>query len=276
MSRFLEKFFTLALLAILATTAGCGARDESRWPRLRMLVAEEARPFTRDLGASLDEYKMKMGVIVEVEYVPGAQILERLAQTPRPDLVAFCDPALSRTLSERGLVNARRWLLERKRDRIAVVTRPDTPLARLEDLARPDVRRIGIPDLKYSGIGMAAAGCLTQASLAERLNPKLAYYRDQAGVARAIESGEAQAGMVRESFVAREGAGRLKQALAIDPQEGAYPPYVALAVCEGAANPAAAHQAFGHFEAIFRPRETLMIDANPGQGNMISLDNMAS
>ena len=278
MPRFLEKFFALALLAALVGATGCGAGDESRWPRLVALVAEEARPYTRELGPSLNDYKQRMGVAVAFEYAPTAQIAERLARTPAPDLVVLCDPALARTLGERGLVNPKRWLMERTRDRIAVVTRPEgaPAIGRLEDLTRPDVRRVGVTEFYKSDVGTATDMYLRRVKLMTALDPKLTYYPDQASLARAVESGEVQAGLMRESFAARQGVGRLKTALAVDPQDGTAPPYVALAVCEGSAQAAAAHQAFGQFEAFFRTPETLMIDAHPGQGNMITLDNTAS
>lgn len=264
------------LCAVAAALTACSVPGEERWPHLTLLVADEAKAYARDFGGALTDYKIRGGVIVTMEQAPSAEVAARLARPTPPDLVLLGDPALVRTLAERKLIEPAKWRLERQRDKVVLAVGKDSPLRaeRLEDLRRPEFKAIGLTGVMNSHVGQIAERLIVDHNLYHDLEHRLQRYDDQDALVRAIETGAVQAGLIRESGLKQNYAGRVRALLTIDPAAGVYPPYVALAVCRGTKNPIPAHNAWSFLETCLRNGEMFIIDA-ADVGNMFKLSNMA-
>lgn len=269
---------TLPLLGLLLalTLGACGVPPEARWPHLTLLVANEAKAYADGIEGSLKDYKERGGVIVTLEWAPGAEVAARLGRPNPPDLVLASDPALVASLAERSLIEPVKWRLERVRDQIVLAAAKDSPLRAesLKDLARPEFKSVGLTAGMHSHVGQIAELQLVRLDLYRTLEPRLRRYADQEALVRAIESGDVQAGLIRLSSLKGVFAGRVRPLLTFDPAAGTYPPFAALAVCRGTKQPIAAHNTWSFLEMWLRNPEMFMIEA-ADVGNLFQLNNMA-
>lgn len=240
----------------------CGTSDESRWPHLRLLAAREAGIYADRLEAAGKDFKETAGMIVETEVVPSAGLLERLERDPRPDLVLVSDPGVIRAMRAKKLLESDDWLIERVRDKLALVARTNSPLAvrELKDLQRPEIAAIGIASLADGQDAKIAEQALMTAGLFVPLESKIQYYDNETALIGQIQSGTVQAGFIRETTLRRQG-NKVRSLLSVDPAPGS-PVYIAFAVCAGAGNPSAAHQFWGNAEGNLR--QPLMLDQGNG------------
>jgi ABC-type molybdate transport system substrate-binding protein len=189
-------------------------------------------------------------------------------------VVILCDPAAVAALEAKGLVMPPRWVLEQTRDRLALVTRADSPatVKNLEELARPQAGTIGLADPTQSASGAAARDLLAARGLASPLAGRQREFKDLAALEAAIGAGEVTLGFVRETRLAKDADKnkKFKILLTLDPLAGKQPPYLALVANGRSARPGAAHQLWGYLEPWARNPGFFLVP-KPGSGNVIAL-----
>lgn len=269
-NRFFSFPFLCLFCGLAAALASCRAPDESRWPRLTMLVASEAGPLREVVNAALVEYKNRMGTIVTVETTSSTRVLDRLAQPAPPDVVLVSDPALVRVMVQRRLIDSSQWLLERMCEKLALVARPDSALTlnRLDDLLRPTIRAIGLTR-RPETTNRLALQILRDADLGRRLSGKIQTFDTPEQLIDQVVAGQVQLGMIRNSSLPRLG-GQVKPLLVVEPDRGSFPAYLALAVNRNSSRAAAAHQLWGHLEGFLRDAGPVYVPASSA-GGMIEL-----
>ncbi|HWP35299.1 MAG TPA: molybdate ABC transporter substrate-binding protein, partial [Thermodesulfobacteriota bacterium] len=106
--------------------------------------------------------------------------------------VAFVDDLLAKG----ALLPATRVVYAR--GHLALVRRRDGPVevTRLDDLLRPEVRRVAIANPAHAPYGQAAKEALEAAGLFARLTPKLVYAESVRHALQFVQSGAAEAGLV--------------------------------------------------------------------------------
>ncbi|MGC8780606.1 MAG: molybdate ABC transporter substrate-binding protein, partial [Anaerolineae bacterium] len=129
------------------------------------------------------------------------------------------------------------------RGRITLWTRADSPLhlERLEDLARPEVRRVAIANPDHAPYGMAARQALQAAGVWQAIQPKLVLGENVRQTLQYAETGNVDAAIVALSLSVPAAAGSAGPGRwVLIPQELHAPIDQALAVVKGTRQEAAA------------------------------------
>lgn len=119
-------------------------------------------------------FEQETGTKVVFNFGSSGQLAQQIAHGAPVDLFAAANIAFVDELEQQGLI-----LLATKalyaRGRITLWTRTDSPLhfERLEDVARPEVKRVAIANPQYAPYGIAAREALQAVGIWETVQPKL-------------------------------------------------------------------------------------------------------
>lgn len=153
-------------------------------------------------------FTAQTGIPVKFNFGSTGQLAQQIQQGAPVDLFAAANVAFVEDLERNGrlLPETRKFYGQ---GRLAIWTRADSPLSlsRLDDLARPEVRRIAIANPQHAPYGLAARQALEAAGLWEKLSPKLVLAENVRQTLQYAETGDVEAALVALSLC-REGQGR--------------------------------------------------------------------
>jgi molybdate transport system substrate-binding protein len=154
------------------------------------------------------EFESATGIPVLFNYGATGKLAAQVEQGAPVDLLLAADTASPERLESLGLTLPGS-LQVYARGRLALWWRADGPLdfSGLEDLARPEVKRIAIADPRLSPYGLAAEQALRSAGLWERVQPRLVFAENLAQALQYAETGNVEAALVARSLCV-EGQGR--------------------------------------------------------------------
>ncbi len=190
-----------ALLWILFTAPALPAAP----PELLVSAAANLRDVC---GRLEDEFEAATGIPVLFNFGSTGKLAAQVEQGAPVDLLIAADTAAPRRLEGLGLT-APGSLAVYARGRLALWWRADSGLefGGLEDLARPEVKRIAIADPRLAPYGLAAEQALRAAGLWVRVQARLVFAENIAQALQYAQTGNVEAALVALSLC-EEGRGR--------------------------------------------------------------------
>jgi molybdate transport system substrate-binding protein len=162
----------LVCLTLLGLLPGLHAAVAAPRPVTLLVSAASDLTFAfQELGALFEQ---TTGTKVIFNFGSTGQLAQQIERGAPADLFAAANVAFITMLERQGLIIPD-TKVPYARGRLTLWMRADSPLhlTRLEELTRPDVRRIAIANPSHAPYGMAAREALQSAGLWERLQPKL-------------------------------------------------------------------------------------------------------
>ncbi|MDM7457096.1 MAG: molybdate ABC transporter substrate-binding protein [Tepidimonas sp.] len=153
------------------------------------LMVAAAAGYRKPLLELFERFRADTGIQVEGVFGNMQQVMSQTRENSQIVLVIgdrmFLEPT--------GMFSAFHPL---GKGRLALITVPGKQLASLNDLARSEVRKIGIPNRKSTIFGRAAATCLERLALQEAVAPKLVEVATLPQVGAYVATGDLDAGFV--------------------------------------------------------------------------------
>jgi len=167
-------------------------------PRLLISAAANLRGACERLET---EFEVSSGIPVLFNFGATGKLAAQIEQGAPVDLLVAADVATPRHLESLGLTLPGSLAIY-ARGRLALWWRADSGLdfGSLEDLARPEVKRIAIADPRLAPYGLAAVQALRAAGIWERVQPKTVYAENVPQALQYAETGNVEAALVARSL----------------------------------------------------------------------------
>jgi molybdate transport system substrate-binding protein len=168
----MPRLWLIVSLSLLGLLTGLQARAAKPPPVTLLVSAASDLTFAfQELGV---RFEQATGIKVMFNFGSTGQLAQQIERGAPVDLFAAANVAFIDLLERQGLI-----IVDTKapyaRGRLTLWTRVDSPLrlTRLQDLTRPEVRRIAIANPSHAPYGMAAREALQSVGLWQQLQPKL-------------------------------------------------------------------------------------------------------
>jgi molybdate transport system substrate-binding protein len=195
MSRSAAVIVSLMLPLALALAAGCGGGGlPAPAEPLRVAAASDLQPALADLEAG---FRKATGRAVQLVAGSSGTFAQQIRQGAPFDVFLSADREYARALEKEGVIVAgsvKAYALGTLV--LALRAEADGGVATLEDLARPEVKRIAIANPEHAPYGRAARQALEEAGLWEGLQPKVVLADSVRQATQFVETGNADAGLV--------------------------------------------------------------------------------
>ena len=196
---FSANLFFLSL-CVVALLAGCrGETTKSTPPQtLTVSAAADLTPAFQEIGK---EFERQEGTKVIFNFGSTGQLAQQIEQGAPVDLFAAANVSFVEGLEKKGLIIPDTMALYAQ-GRITLWTRDDNPhkLERVEDLARPEFRKVAIANPEHAPYGMAAREALQTAGVWEPVSQKLVFGENISQTLQYAESGNVDAAVVALSL----------------------------------------------------------------------------
>ncbi len=234
--RHLKLIHLLLCFCASALLASCsGAENTSRPAALTVSAAADLTPAFEEMGR---KFEQETGNKVTFNFGSTGQLAQQIEKGAPVDMFAAANVAFVEELENKGLILADTKALYAQ-GRITIWTRADSPLnlQRLEDLIRPEVKRIAIANPEHAPYGMAAREAMQSAGVWDNVSPKLVFGENIRQTLQYAETGNVDAAIVALSLSVASG-GRWT----LVPQDLHKPLNQALTVIKGSNREASARQ----------------------------------
>lgn len=244
-----------ALLLIPALAAGCQPSAPAT-PQAITLTVSAASDLTYAFQEIGQRFQAETGHQVVFNFSSSGQLAQQIEQGAPVDIFAAADASFIDEIEKAGLILPDTRQIYGQ-GRIIVWTRADSPLtlARLEDLARPEVRRLAIANPDHAPYGRAARDALQAAGVWEDVQPRLVLGENVRQALQYAETGNVDAAIVALSLVV-PGTGAEQGRQTLIPADLHHPLDQTLAVIKTTPHEAAA-RAFAAFIAGPQGREIM-------------------
>ncbi|HSO76206.1 MAG TPA: molybdate ABC transporter substrate-binding protein [Blastocatellia bacterium] len=222
------------VVGLVATACGSGTPVQQQ-TRLTVSAAADLMPAFSEIGML---YEYETGTEVAFNFGSTGQLTQQIEQGAPVDLFAAANASFIDELEKKGLTIPETRAVYAQ-GRITIWTRNDSGLQlnRLEDLTRPDVKRLAIANPDHAPYGMAAREALQRAGVWEAARGKLVFGENVSQTLQFAESGNVDAAIVALSLsINSNGTWKLI------PAELHNPLNQTLAVLKGASNEAGARK----------------------------------
>jgi molybdate transport system substrate-binding protein len=180
----------IALLAAALVAAACGGASED----LVVAAAVSLREPVQEMGRDFREARPEVAVRLAFGATP--QLAAQVRAGAPIDVLLSADRRTVEALQNQGLVAAPRVFA---RNRLVVLQRlGGPPLSRAEDLARPELRRIAVPE-RAVPVGHYARDWLARRGLLEAVEPRLVPTEHARATLAAVDAGLVDAAIVYAS-----------------------------------------------------------------------------
>ncbi|MCS6845987.1 MAG: molybdate ABC transporter substrate-binding protein [Caldilineales bacterium] len=188
----------LVCLLLGMALAACQSEGPDRPSPLVVSAAADLRFAFTELGALFEQ---ETGIPVVFNFGSTGLLAQQIEQGAPVDLFAAANVSYIEELAQQGLVLPDTVALY-ARGRLILWTRNDSPLSvqRIEDLARPEVRRVAIANPDHAPYGIAAREALQRAGVWEAVQPKLVLGENVLQALQYVESGDVDVGIVALSL----------------------------------------------------------------------------
>lgn len=190
-------YITLALATALFGSCG-GSPNRAAAPTLTVSAAADLTPAFEEIGKMFEQ---ESGVKVTFNFGSTGQLAQQIEQGAPVDLFAAANVSFVDELEKKNLILSDTKALY-ARGRITLLTRSDSSLRleRVEDLARPEVRRIAIANPEHAPYGVAAREALQAAGVLDQVKSKLVFGENVAQTLHYAESGNVDVAIVALSL----------------------------------------------------------------------------
>lgn len=195
----LQALISIAALLILSSCSpGDPAKDQKDTDEIIVAAASDLIPAFEELGQMFErETRTK----VTFMFGSTGNLTKQIENGAPVDLFAAANIAFIEELNRKGLIMSDTLRLY-ARGRITLWTRADSPLnlQRIEDLARPDVKRIAIANPGHAPYGVAAREVLERVGIWDAVRPKLVLGENVRQTLQYGETGNVDAAIVALSL----------------------------------------------------------------------------
>jgi len=191
-----------ALALIVAVTLSTACRSSPSVADLPVTLTVSA---AADLTPAFEElgrlFTNETGIQVTFNFGSTGQLTQQIEQGAPVDLLAAANVSFVDQLERQDLILPDTKALYAQ-GRITLWTRSDSPLKleRVEDLAKPEVRRIAIANPEHAPYGEAARQALQSAGIWERVSPRLVFGENISQTLQYAETGNVDAAIVALSL----------------------------------------------------------------------------
>jgi molybdate transport system substrate-binding protein len=214
---------------VVTLSAACGGETakSARQQTVTVSAASDLTPAFREVGKLFEQ---KEGTKVTFNFGSTGQLTQQIEQGAPVDLFAAANVSFVEGLEKKGLIIADTMALYAQ-GRVTLWTRDDSALKpeRVEDLAKPEYKKVAIANPEHAPYGLAAREALQTAGVWGAVSPKLVYGENIGQTLQYAESGNVDAAVVALSLSTQSG-GRW----VLIPAEMHKPLNQALAVIKGA------------------------------------------
>ena len=197
--RYYARLVSLAVCAVVLL-AGCRSETSNSTQPQTLVVsaAADLTPAFQELGK---EFERQEGTKVIFNFGSTGQLAQQIEQGARVDLFAAANVSFIEGLEKQSLILPGTKALYAQ-GRITLWTRDDSPLKleRVEDLARPEFKKVAIANPEHAPYGAAAREALETAGVWETVSPKLVYGENISQTLQYAESGNVDAAIVALSL----------------------------------------------------------------------------
>jgi len=197
--RYYARLVSLAVCAV-ALLAGCRSEtSNSTQPQtLTVSAAADLTPAFQEIGR---EFERQGRTKVIFNFGSTGQLAQQIEQGAPVDLFAAANVSFIEELEKKGLIIPDTKALYAQ-GRITLWTRDDNTLKleRVEDLARPEFRKVAIANPEHAPYGVAAREALQAAGVWESVSQKLVYGENVSQTLQYAESGNVDAAVVALSL----------------------------------------------------------------------------
>lgn len=188
----------LALCAGLQLVSCTRSTDRPAAVTLTVSAAADLMPAFEEIGKLFEQ---ETGVKVSFNFGSTGQLAQQIEQGAPVDLFAAANVSFVEGLEKKQLILPDTKALY-ARGRITLWTRKDSPLRleRVEDLARPEVRRIAIANLEHAPYGVAAREAMQSTGVFEQVQSRLVFGENVRQTLQYAETGNVDAAVVALSL----------------------------------------------------------------------------
>jgi molybdate transport system substrate-binding protein len=198
--RLCLPLFVLLLVCFVALHAACRSETHEGTRREPLLVsaAADLTPAFQELGK---QFEQQEGTRVLFNFGSTGQLAQQIEQGARVDLFAAANVSFIEGLEKKFLILPGTKALYAQ-GRITLWMRDDSPLKleRVEDLARPEFKKVAIANPEHAPYGAAAREALETAGVWEVVAKKLVYGENISQTLQYAESGNVDAAIVALSL----------------------------------------------------------------------------
>lgn len=192
---------TFLAILLLATSLGCGPAASEDKPAKRQVLVGAAADLQLAFGEVAEAFSDKTGHKVVLTFGSTGNLAKQIENGAPIDVFAAADTSFVEQLRVKGLVlpdTIRVYAI----GRLVLASNKNAKLTvdRLEDLLRPEVKRIAIANPDHAPYGRAAKEALTSAGLWSQVEPKLVYGGNVQQTLQLVQTGNAEAGLVALSI----------------------------------------------------------------------------
>jgi molybdate transport system substrate-binding protein len=189
------------IVCAAALLAGCRsgtAGDNPPQKTLTVSAASDLTPAFQEIGR---QFEQQDGTKVTFNFGSTGQLAQQIEQGAPVDLFAAANVSFIEGLEQKSLIIPDTKALYAQ-GRLTLLTRKDSPLKleRVEDLARPEFKRVAIANPEHAPYGAAAREALQTAGVWEAVSPKLVYGENVSQTLQYAESGNVEAAIVALSL----------------------------------------------------------------------------
>jgi molybdate transport system substrate-binding protein len=188
------------LVCVAAPLAGCRSETTSgTQPKtLTVSAASDLTPAFREIGK---QFEQRDGTKVIFNFGSTGQLAQQIEQGAPVDLFAAANVSFIEGLGKKNLIIPDTKALYAQ-GRLTLWTRNDSPLKpeRVEDLARPEFKKVAIANPEHAPYGAAAREALQTAGVWESVSQKLVFGENISQTLQYAESGNVDAAIVALSL----------------------------------------------------------------------------
>jgi molybdate transport system substrate-binding protein len=183
---------------MLLLTNGCSPGERAGKREITVAAASDLTPAFEELGRLFEQ---ESGVKVTFMFGSTGNLAQQIENGAPVDLFAAANVSFIDDLDRKGLILPNSKSLY-ARGRITIWTRADSPLQinSLEDLARPEVKRIAIANPEHAPYGMAAREALQKAGVWYAVQPRLVLGENVRQALQYAETGNVEAAVIALSL----------------------------------------------------------------------------
>jgi molybdate transport system substrate-binding protein len=220
------KVFYLALSLFLPVIAGSCGKPAEPEEKLVVAAAADLIPAFRELGTSFEQ---ATGIRTTFNFSSTGVLARQIENGAPVDLFAAANISFVEGLEKKGLIIPdTKALYARGRITLWVAHTNKVKIAKLEDLARPEVEKVSIANPEHAPYGTAAREAFQSLGIWDTVQPKCVYGENVRQALQYAEAGEVNAAVVALSLSVQT-----KGNWILIPQELHQPLDQALAVIKG-------------------------------------------
>ncbi|MFG6118709.1 molybdate ABC transporter substrate-binding protein [Thalassobacillus sp. B23F22_16] len=191
-------FFMIPFILIVAGCSNSDTKEKQEPTEIKIAAASDLVLAFKEAGELFEE---ETGTKVTFSFGSTGQLAEQIRNGAPFDVFAAADVKFVDTLNDSGLIIPEtQTTYAFGRIGITTLTDPSVSVQTLDDLLKPEVKKVAIANPEHAPYGLAAKQALENAGVWEQIEDKLIYGRNISDTLAYVESGNAEAGIVALSL----------------------------------------------------------------------------